>query len=284
MEINIKNITDTFKKHGICLLSVAEYNKGETEYSCVLPFDNCHNCYSVAKAFTVTAIGMLCDEGKLTINQRVVDLLGHYLPKDYDPLWEKVRVADLLAHKFGISEGFLDIDAEDPSKFGTDYLKYCFTRELYEDLFDKRTYSDGAYYLLSRIVSEVAGENLCSYLMSRLFVPLGFKEVAWSVCPLGHSMGATGLYIRTDDMLKLGVLYLENGICNGKRIISENWCKTVLDNGFELKERSCGSGRFAKSGMYGQMLYICKNEGKAIAWHAHDRSGAVKKALAELEM
>ena len=40
------------------------------------------NCYSVAKAFTVTAIGILYDKGLLTPETLVVDILRKYLPKD----------------------------------------------------------------------------------------------------------------------------------------------------------------------------------------------------------
>ena len=43
------------------LLSLASYKDQNIRYDVVTPFDNCHNCYSIAKVFTVTAIGMLYD-------------------------------------------------------------------------------------------------------------------------------------------------------------------------------------------------------------------------------
>jgi len=277
-------LTDSFRANGALLLSLAAYKGGDIEYSVVTPFDNCHNCYSIAKVFTVTAVGMLADEGLLDTSDRIYDVLGKYFPKSFDPKWKDVTIHDLLTHTFGVSSGFLDIDAEDPAKFGTDYLSYCFSMPLYEDMKSTRVYSDGAYYILARAVSEIAGMDICDYLMPRLFVPLGFREVAWSVCPHGYSMGATGLYVRTDDMIKLGIVYLENGCYRGKRIVSKEWVNTVFDRGYELRPRAERSACFAKGGMYGQMLYIDKNEGAVYAWHAHDRNGAVKSALKSLDM
>lgn len=47
-------------------------------------------------------------------------------------------------------------------------------------------------------------------------------------------MGATGLYLRTEDMIKLGILYLNNGVLKDERIISEEWINLVLQIGMNL--------------------------------------------------
>lgn len=62
---------------------------------------------------------------------------------------------------------------------------------------------------------------------------------------MGYPMGATGLYIRTQDMVKLGALYLRQGTYAGKRILSEHWTRLVLERGYEL----CPAG---KNGAYGK--------------------------------
>ena len=266
------------------LLSLASYKDQSIRYDVVTPFDNCHNCYSIAKVFTVTAIGLLYDEGKIDIGAKVYDILGKYFPKSFDEKWKSVTIHDLLTHTFGAASGFLDIDAEDPLKFGNDYLKYCFSMKLHDDLLSIRVYSDGAYYILARVVSEIAGMDIRDYLMPRLFIPLGFREVAWSVCPMGYSMGATGLYVRTDDMIKLGIVYLEDGCYKNQQIVSKKWVDTVFERGYELRPRSAKHNCFAKGGMYGQMLYIDKNESSVYAWHAHDRIGAAKRVLEGLGM
>ena len=55
-----------------------------------------------------------------------------------------------------------------------------------------------------------------------------FKEFAWSRCPFGYSIGATGLYLRTEDVVKLGILYLNKGMWKEERIISEACVNLVL--------------------------------------------------------
>ena len=83
---------------------------------------------------------------------------------------------------------------------------------------------------------------------------------------MGHTMGATGLYIRTDDMVKLGALYLCDGCYRGERILSREWVNTVLERGYELREGVAGAIR--KGGMRGQMLAIFPKQNRAVAWHA----------------
>ena len=84
---------------------------------------NC-NCYSVAKAFTVMAIGMLYDKGLLTPESLLTDILSNHIPKNIDPKWHKVTIHHLMKHKVGFGCGMLDIDCEDASLYpSTDYLQ-----------------------------------------------------------------------------------------------------------------------------------------------------------------
>ena len=129
-------------------------------------------------------------------------------------------------------------------------------------------YTDAAYYLLSRVVYELSGINLEDFLRPVLMDKMRFKELAWSKCPYGYSIGATGLYIRTEDMVKLGILYLNKGIWMGERIISEKWVDLVISNGYEFHH--IGNGWYAKGGMCGQFLMFNYNLGKALACHSYD--------------
>ena len=85
---------------------------------------------------------------------------------------------------------------------------------------------------------------------------------------MGYPMGATGLYISSADMVKLGQVYLEGGTYLGKRILSEEWVRMALEReyAFEWNEtHQC----FAKGGMCGQMLMFSKNKRFAAAWHSY---------------
>ena len=109
---------------------------------------------------------------------------------------------------------------------------------------------------------------MLEYLWDKLFLPLEFREVAWSCCPMNYPMGATGLYIRTEDMVKLGSVYLNNGIYNGRRIVSKEWIDLVREKGFLPSYTEHG---YCHSGMRGQMLAIFPKHDLTVAWHGfHD--------------
>ena len=136
---------------------------------------NC-NCYSVAKAFTVTAIGILYDKGLVTPKTFVVDILKKYIPNDMDEKWYKVTIHDVLLHKVGFGTGLLDIDCEDASLYPTnDYLKIVLSTELKYEPGTVFQYTDAAYYLLSRVVSEVSGIELSEFLRPLLMYTMKFK-------------------------------------------------------------------------------------------------------------
>lgn len=235
----------------------------------IVPANPCCNSYSVAKAFTVTALGILYDQGLVTPNSLLTDILKKYISNDIDPLWHKVTIHDLLTHKVGFGCGMLDIDCEDASLYPTtDYLKLVLNTKLTYAPSTKYQYTDAAYYLLSRVIYEVSNEDLSDLLRPVLMETMKFKEFAWSTCPKGVSMGATGLYIRTEDMVKLGILYLNNGMWKNTRIISKEWVDIVLTNEYEFS--SLGNGWYGKGGMRGQMLMFNIEKGKAIAYHSFE--------------
>lgn len=270
------------KKLGGTFYKITEIRDGKTQTVTLNPGNACQNSYSVAKAFTTTAIGMLWDDGLLSTDEKIVDIFADEVPEDMDPAWQAMTVHHLLTHTCGFPVGYLDIDAMDPNTLGTpDYLGYLFRTKLNYVPGQGDAYSDAAFYALSRVVSKKTGEKLDDYLWPRLFYPLGFREVSWSACPYGYSMGATGLYIYTEDMVKLGQLYLQGGEYNGKRLLSEAWVETVKTRGYEFHNLKAGKA-YGKGGAFGQMLLFMPEENASMAWHSYgggDLLGSILKQL-----
>jgi len=269
----LDNIAKEYEINTYCI-SVSAKNETKTLHR--IPANPCQNCYSVAKVFCVTAIGMLFDEKKLTLDMTITDIFSEEIRQYGIPMqkWEKVTIDSIIRHEIGFSKGFLDIDTEDVTAYHTDdFLFIVLNHELTYAPGEKRVYSDAAYYLLSRIVTKISGEKLDDFLMARLFKKTYCREVAWSKCPKNYPIGATGLYLRTEDVVKLGRIYLDGGLWNGESIISEEWIKTVLERGYEFTKKGKG---YAKGGMRGQCLYINYDENIAIAWHSFDPDGKSK--------
>jgi len=231
----------------------------------------CCDSYSIAKAFTVTATGVLFDKGLLTPDTRVIDVLGDMFPKDADPAWREVTLHHVMLHRIGLDRDYIDIDNESGETYpkGTDYLSLILSAPLPFKPGSYGKYNDAGYYLLSRVIERLSGKDPANLLRPFLTEVMGFRELAWSVCPQGYCMGATGLYLRTEDVVKLGILYLNGGEWKGERLISEKWVNTVLTQGYEFKEK--GNGWYGKGGMRGQMLTFHPALGRAVAWHGFNK-------------
>ena len=241
---------------------------------------NPHNTYSVSKVFCVTAIGMLYDEGKI----KVTDTIGTIFKDEIKAYgidankWSKVTVHDVLRHRAGFTQGgLLDIDA-DPSlmKKHDDFLKVVLNYKLSTHERDSdgnianRTYTDAAYYLISRVVAKVSGQKLDVYLKSRLFDIAEYKDYKITKCPQGHPIGATQFFLRPEDVVKLGRIYLDGGTYKGKRIISQDWINQVIKNSYEL---ASGYNGYGKGGMRGQYLYVNFEHNVAVAWLSETDGG-----------
>lgn len=236
------------------------------------PCNRCNNSYSVAKAFTMTAIGLLWDDKKLNVTDSLGQIFG-------EPSWNDVTIEHALTHRIGYGQGHLDIDVEDVSEYPTDnFLKLALSYPRPHAPGEHYQYTDAAFYLLSRVVDHVSGEKLDSFLWQRVLKPMGLQEIAWSRCPHEYPIGATGLYISAHDMVKLGALYLSDGVWNGQRLISAEWVKLAEERGYEL--HAPAEGILGKGGMYGQYLGYSRTKKAAFAWHAFD-DGKSRKSVAD---
>ncbi len=247
------------------------------------PCNRCNNSYSVAKAFVMTALGFLRDEGRFNVSDPIIQYFSDKLPGNIDPKWQSVTVEHVITHRIGFDCGFLDIDTDDIQAYLTDdYLQLVFEHPLVYTPGEHSQYSDAAYYLLSRLVTALSQEKLDTFLLKRLLRPMQFTEVAWSRCPREYPIGATGLYISTEDMLKLGMLYLNDGIYQGVRYVSRQWVEKAITCDYELHSMSAG-GWIGKGGMYGQAVVFHRGKHFAAAWHGHDKNGCNKSVLSYLD-
>ena len=233
---------------------------------------NAQNTYSVSKVFCVTAIGMLYDEGKI----KTTDTIGQIFKDEIkaygidENRWKNITVHDVMKHNVGFKEGgLLDIDV-DPGLMNkhSDFLKVVLNYSL--DGNKTHRYTDAAYYLISRVVAKVSGQKLDVYLKSRLFDVADYKDYKITKCPQGHPIGATQFFLRPDDVVKLGRIYVNGGTYNGKRIISQDWVNIVIKNGYELNPSNNGYG---KGGMRGQYIYVNFKHNVAVAWLSETDGG-----------
>ena len=116
--MDFQDLIRTAESTGCNLYDMALYTEeGGIQTHRFQPCANANNSYSVAKAFVVTAIGMLRDENRIRVTDRFADLFSDELPEEADPGWQTATVEHAMTHCLGFDEGFLDIDVEDMGEF-----------------------------------------------------------------------------------------------------------------------------------------------------------------------
>ncbi|MGY0503846.1 serine hydrolase [Luteimonas sp. e5] len=200
---------------------------------------------SLTKAFTATALEMLDEDGKLGMNDRVIDHLPWF--RMADPyVTHDMRIRDLLAHRSGLSLGAGDL-LYWPT---TDYT----TREVVERLKDvplsgqfRGQYAyDNILFAVAQLVLEEAAEmSFKQFLQQRIFQPLGMRDTRYNADDLvpgdnvatGHAKldfselkpvgtltwrnasGAGGLYSSVNDMARWMRMQLAGGLAaDGTRL------------------------------------------------------------------
>ena len=127
MSILTEKIKEHIKEKAYPVFSFAISREGEDiEAAAVNGPLCCHDSYSVAKLFTVTALGFLYDEGKIKTDDKVTELLGGEISERVreamDQRWNEVTVHMALTHRLGLPGGFLDLDCNDANGVGEDHL------------------------------------------------------------------------------------------------------------------------------------------------------------------
>ncbi|HOP11505.1 MAG TPA: serine hydrolase [Oscillospiraceae bacterium] len=235
----------------------------------------CSNCYSISKNFTATAVGLAYDMGLLGLDDLVVDLFKEELPKQYDENLKRVRVWNLLTQTMGLEKGCL-FEPDRYSHGTDDFIQVALSQPLPNAPGTKFTYSNSTFYLLACIVEKLSGMPLDLFIRKYLFSKLGINEFTWERCPKGHVMGATGLYLSTADLLKLGILYCNNGFWEGERLLSEKWVNLATAKRPEYEGLPTAlsfwfiDGGFQGSGAYRQCLIVYPERKIVFAAHSFE--------------
>ena len=178
-----------------------------------------HMLYSTSKSFTSTAVGFAVTEKLLSVEDTVISFFPDQLPDTVTPFLAQMTVKDLLTMSAG--------QAPDPtgriSSSSQHWIKDFLATPVLKEPGTKFLYNSMATFMLSAIVQKVTGEKIADYLRPRLFEPLGIEGYDWEESPEGINAGGWGLRVKTEDMAKFGLLYLQKGMWNGRQIIPAAW-------------------------------------------------------------
>lgn len=215
-----------------------------------------HITHSLCKSVTGLAVGLLYDDGRIGLDDRLSDFFGKggVLPSPA----RNLTVRQLLTMSTGVLFNEAGTVTEE------DWVK-CYLESLLKfEPGAEFDYNSMNSYMLAALVREVSGKSVCALLDERIFSRMGITNYFWETCPMGREKGGMGMYLLPEDMAKIGLLYLQKGSWNGERLISEAWVTMattaqfavpeyvgVYDYGFQVWVRK-GRNYFALNGMFGQ--------------------------------
>ncbi len=214
--------------------------------------------FSACKSVVSLAIGLLCDDGILCTESSVAALFPELLTSTSARRLKNLTVEHLLTMRSGIAF------SEPQSVAECHWLRTILNSSLLFEPGEEFHYNSFDTYLLSAIVCRLSGESLHAFLKRRLFDPLGISDILWERSEDNIEKGGWGLYIRPEDMAKLGQLVMNGGEWQGTRLISREYLAVALsphvspptdlggfDYGYQIwvgRENSA----FLFNGMFGQ--------------------------------
>lgn len=185
--------------------------------------DDLHRMFSVTKSFVSIAIGLLQEEGRLSLDDSIVKFFPEYIPNTCEahPWLLATTIRDMLS--------MLSCHASttyDKFSSKTDWVKSFFTVAPTHKPGTVFHYDTSATHTLCALVEKLTGMKMLDYLRNKVLNEIGFSKEAYCLTDgFGVSMGGSGLMATSRDLMCFALLILHNGKLNGKQYISADYIK-----------------------------------------------------------
>ncbi len=274
-----------------------------------------HTLFAIAsntKAFTAASLAMLADEGKLSLDDRVVDHLPWFRMSD-PYVTGQMRIRDLLTHRSGLGLGAGDLLFWPGSDHSTeDVVRRLKDVPLKAGFRERYAYDNILYAVATRVIEQVSGQSYAGFLQQRFFDPLGMAATRFNADALrpgdaaatGHAKadfatlrptfpltwhnasGAGGVYSSVHDMSRWMRAQLAGGVYTDaqgreQRLFSPPRQKEMwsLLSPMPIAEPSVPALAAAKPDFLGYGLgWITSSfRGEKLAWHTGGWPGMVSR-------
>ena len=180
--------------------------------------DTLHRMFSISKSFTSIAIGLLADEGKLSLNDPIISYFPDKIPDDVHPWIAAMTIRDMLMMRTCHASTTYKVNMQ------TDWVESFFTVPPTHPAGKVFHYDTSSAHTLAALVERLSGMPMLDYLKEKLSV-LGFSKESYMLTdPFGVSMGGSGLTATPMDLLKFAYLIAHEGLVENSfflRLISE---------------------------------------------------------------
>ena len=193
-----------------------------------------HTMQSVTKTVTSIIFGVAITRGdfKASLDTPVLKYFDVAKVKNVNEWKRHMTIENLLTMTSGMNsqELFYPENSDAPEndfvhmEASDDWVQYAIDDPIVEEPGKNFTYSSADTELLAYVFQKETGQDIDAYGEKHLFAPLGIRHY-WKRDYVGTVDTEGGLYLSDESMAKLGLLYLNNGLWEGKQIVSEDWVK-----------------------------------------------------------
>jgi hypothetical protein len=188
-----------------------------------------HSMQSVSKTVSSVIIGIAFQRGdfKADLDTPVLKYFDSTKVKNVDDRKRRMTLRHVLTMTAGLA-WTEDVPYDDPRSDSSlmeatdDWVQYVIDKPMVGEPGKVFNYSSGVSELLARIFLKETGQDIDLYGEKYLFQPLGIEHF-WKKTYLGEVDTEGGLYLRGEDLAKIGYLYLHDGSWTGKQMIAKDW-------------------------------------------------------------
>lgn len=195
--------------------------------------DFCHRQYSQTKSFTSIAIGLLEEEGKLSLDDKIADYYRDRITKELPKYLEEQTIRDMLKMNTSSYFGVNWLVAENK-----DMVDIYFNQtEITHPAGTVYRYDSNGSHMLSMLVEKLSGKTLLAYLKEKLFDKMGTFQTAQVLKgPVGESWGDSAMICTPRDMLSFARLVLNYGTWQGERLMNEKYLQDATTSWTSLTD------------------------------------------------
>jgi CubicO group peptidase (beta-lactamase class C family) len=183
--------------------------------------------WSMAKSIINALVGLLVKQGELSINQTVpIPEWSGTDPRAKITLDQMLRMSSGL--KFDETDGAIISDVTKMLFRQPDAAAYAIAKSLQDAPDSHWHYSSGTTNIICRIIREKTGGSIAGavqFMHRELFQPLDIKHAVIEPDASGNLVGSSFMYATAREWVRFGLLYLQDGVWNGKRLLPEGWVK-----------------------------------------------------------
>ena len=198
--------------------------------------DRLATVFSVSKSITSLMCGIAVDDGYI---RSIDDDVTQYLPelKKKAPMWQKLTIRHLLDMQSGLDfddtyslrlKDYKRLHAMARLNYGHNVMKQIRGLKFRIEPGKEHRYESMTSQILGVVIERASGKHFADYLSEKVWKPLQMESVALINIDsrkrdVAHTFGGVSLTMK--DLAKIGRLYLNGGIWDGKRIVSEEWIR-----------------------------------------------------------